>query len=206
MCVRQLLVRLLYILYYIIFLVSTNRWQILLSKLQPNSTVVKSLSQKRWSARADTCRSLCCSRNEMLAALQIITNDASEKPATCSEASDLLNSLESMETCFLALFWNDIQERFNTVNKKLQSVHIELGTVPCGSLHVPGNHGNVPRRHGKKLLIMSQKLLKKLVKIAMHTILKEKVSKRKRNQLDENKENEAKLSGRDRLRVTVLTL
>uniref|UniRef100_T1IKZ5 Uncharacterized protein n=1 Tax=Strigamia maritima TaxID=126957 RepID=T1IKZ5_STRMM len=69
--------------------------------------------EHRWSARADACRSLCCSWNELMAALQIIANDANEKPSTRSEASGLLNSLYSMETCFLSLLWNDILEKFN---------------------------------------------------------------------------------------------
>ena len=41
---------------YNFFSVSTNRWKLLLSHLKPNSTVLKSLSQTRWSARYDACR------------------------------------------------------------------------------------------------------------------------------------------------------
>ncbi|XP_035228503.1 zinc finger MYM-type protein 1-like [Stegodyphus dumicola] len=49
-----------------------------------NSRLVKSLSQTKWSARTDACRSLCCSWDEIMAALQIIANDANEKPSTRS--------------------------------------------------------------------------------------------------------------------------
>ncbi|KAL4082431.1 hypothetical protein QTP88_029898 [Uroleucon formosanum] len=97
------------------------------SKLKPNSTVLKSLSQTRWSAQGDACKSLCIS--EIMEALKIIANDMSEKPSTRFEASGLLNCFGSLEMCFLTLVWNDVLERFNKVSKSLQSVDIGLGTV-----------------------------------------------------------------------------
>ena len=63
---------------YNFFLASTHRWEILLLKLKSNSTVVKSLSQTRWSAQADACQSLCSSWDDIMAALQIIANDANK--------------------------------------------------------------------------------------------------------------------------------
>ncbi|GLV33222.1 hypothetical protein CBL_08390 [Carabus blaptoides fortunei] len=68
-----------------------------------------------------------------MAALQIIANDVNEKPSTRSEASGLLISLDSMETCFLSLLWNDILDRFNKVSQSLQS---EVGFLSIMSHHL----------------------------------------------------------------------
>jgi hypothetical protein len=84
--------------------------------LKPGSTVIKSLSQTRWSARHDACHSLCLSWDEILAALMQITDDTSEKPVSRSEAACIHASLYQLETCMTALFWNDILERFNRVS------------------------------------------------------------------------------------------
>ncbi|CAG2057342.1 unnamed protein product [Timema podura] len=61
-----------------------------------------------------------------MATLQIIARGTNEKPAMRYRASGLLNSLNSLETCFLTLLWKDVLERFNRVRKSLQSVNIKL--------------------------------------------------------------------------------
>ncbi|XP_050521721.1 zinc finger MYM-type protein 1-like [Daktulosphaira vitifoliae] len=114
---------------YNFFSISTHRWGILILRLKQNSKVLKSLSQTRWSARGDACKSLCVSWNEIMAVLKIITCDMSEKPSTRFEASGLLNHFDSLEMCFPTLLWNDVLERFNKVSKSLQSINIELSTI-----------------------------------------------------------------------------
>ncbi|KAE9522628.1 hypothetical protein AGLY_016991 [Aphis glycines] len=42
--------------------------------------------------------------------------------------SDILY-IDNNDPCFMAVFWNEVLERFHIVNKKLQSVNIELGMV-----------------------------------------------------------------------------
>ena len=187
---------------YNFFSASTHRWEILLSKLKSNSTVVKSLSQTRWSARADACRSLCCSWDEIIAALQIIANDANEKPSTRSEASGLLNSLDSMKTCFLSLLWNDILERFNKVSKSLQSVNIDLGTI------VELYQSLVTYlEHLRKPSTFDHYESKVIEKSDENSYAYDMQRKRKRKvQFDEEKGNETELSGRDRFRVTIFNV
>ena len=58
-----------------------------------------------------------------------ISQDKKEKPKTRSEAKGLLDRINSLETCFMSLIWNDILERFNVVNNKLQSSKTELCVV-----------------------------------------------------------------------------
>ena len=61
--------------------------------------------------------------------MQTIADDPNEKILTRTEAQGLYNSLASLEICFIALFWNDILNRFNVVNKTLQSASVELSNV-----------------------------------------------------------------------------
>lgn len=52
-----------------------------------------------------------------------------EKPVTRSEALSIFKSFNCLENCLLALVWNDILDRFNAVNKVLQSANTILHTV-----------------------------------------------------------------------------
>lgn len=88
-----------------------------------SKTVLKSSSRSRWSARHEACKSLCISWNEIISALHAISNDSTEKALTRNEAIALRRSLTNMDTCFLSILWNDILERFDKVNKQLQSVY-----------------------------------------------------------------------------------
>ncbi|XP_025205923.1 zinc finger MYM-type protein 1-like [Melanaphis sacchari] len=113
---------------YNFFTASTHRWEILLFYLK-KAKCVKSLSQTRWSARYEAGKSLYTSWSEIKNALQAIIDDANEKPVTKFDALVLLKPLNTIEMCFMAVFWNEVLERFHIVNKKLQSVNIELGMV-----------------------------------------------------------------------------
>jgi len=46
-----------------------------------------------------------------------------------NEAKGLYLHLIKLETAILVLFWGDVLERFNLINKKLQSISIDLITV-----------------------------------------------------------------------------
>ncbi|KYN00128.1 Zinc finger MYM-type protein 1 [Cyphomyrmex costatus] len=113
---------------YNFFSASPGRWNILMSRLSCQVTL-KSLFETRWSARHDAVNALCLSWNEILSALEDISEDTREKALTTSEASGILTNLNSLEYCFLALLWNDILDRFNKVSKILQSTNTDLPTV-----------------------------------------------------------------------------
>ena len=116
---------------YTFFSASTHRWEILVNHLNMKGTgpVVKNLSRTGWSAHADACKSLCASWDEILDALSEISDRVDEKAETRAEASGLLNSLNTLEICFIALVWNEILCQFHSVSKALQSVDIKLPTV-----------------------------------------------------------------------------
>lgn len=107
---------------YNFFSVSTHRWKIL-------NASVKSLSETRWSARDNACKSLNENWSSIINALNIIELDEKEKATTRNEARGIKRRLCSLETGFLSIFWGHILQRFNVVSKKLQSVNIDLGIV-----------------------------------------------------------------------------
>ena len=77
----------------------------------------------------DTYKSFYESRSEILSVSDDIAKDKNEKPLTRNEALGTYDSLKSLESCIIAFFWNDILNRFNIVNKLLQSLSAELTTV-----------------------------------------------------------------------------
>lgn len=101
---------------------STYRWEVLNSK-------VKNLSDTRWSARDDACKSLNQNWKSIVYALENLNNDETQKSTTRCEADGILKQLLSLENAFMSIFWGDILDRFNICSKKLQSVNIDLNTV-----------------------------------------------------------------------------
>ncbi|KAJ8969298.1 hypothetical protein NQ314_001837 [Rhamnusium bicolor] len=93
---------------YNFFTASTNRWQIFVSVNKDKKFLtLKTLSKIRLSARHDACGAL----------------------TTKSEARGLVQKLNKFETVILAKLWTSILGRFNVVNKKLQSINIDLASV-----------------------------------------------------------------------------
>ncbi|KAM4770907.1 zinc finger MYM-type protein 1-like [Rhinophrynus dorsalis] len=114
---------------YNFFTASTHRWSVLMSYRRPGTHVIKSLSQTRWSARQDACQALREGWVDILKSLQHISDDDNEKNKTRNEAKSILNLLNHLETAIMANLWAIILKRFKAVSMKLQSVHIDLGTV-----------------------------------------------------------------------------
>jgi len=73
---------------YTFFAGSTNRWEILKQALG-QCHVVKSLSDTRWSARADAVYALQNSYNNILSALNTIEKDENKSPETRNEAASI---------------------------------------------------------------------------------------------------------------------
>jgi hypothetical protein len=90
---------------------------------------VKRPSETRWSGRQDACYSLNVNWTEIISALQVIQNDESQKVAVKCETTGILRSLQCLETAVMTSFWSAILKRFNSANKLLQSVDIDIGTV-----------------------------------------------------------------------------
>ncbi|KAF0710286.1 zinc finger MYM-type protein 1-like, partial [Aphis craccivora] len=109
---------------YCFFTASTQRWEMLNAKV-----TLKGLSETRWSAREDACKSLSKNWDLVIGVLKTILNDTTQKLTTRCEAKRLLKKLNHLECALMAVFWSDILEILNKTSKKLQSVSIDLITV-----------------------------------------------------------------------------
>jgi len=80
---------------------------------------VKSLSDTKWSARDDACKSLNNNWKLIINALENLKNDKSQKPTARCEANGILQKLLSLETAFMYILWGHLLERFNLSSKRL---------------------------------------------------------------------------------------
>lgn len=116
---------------YTFFSGSTSRWKILENQLKniPNSTLLKNLCPTRWSSRYAVCKSIKNGYPGIIAALQEISKDTSQRPATIYEAVALNKKIENLEFTFMLVLWTPILERFNMASESLQFVDIDLSSV-----------------------------------------------------------------------------
>lgn len=94
-----------------IYSCSTNRW-LILEKHIGKGKVVKNLSVTRWSARADACKALYDSYENIKNALMYIVQNKNEKQACIGEAKYILALLSSLDTCIMICTWNSILTRY----------------------------------------------------------------------------------------------
>ena len=81
-----------------------------------------SLSTTRWSCRADDTCALVNSFDGIRETLSILIRDETKKSETQREALSLLSKITKLENAFMAVLWNRILNRFNTVSQFLQKV------------------------------------------------------------------------------------
>ena len=104
---------------------STHRWAIMKHHLGGN-LVLKTLSQTRWSARADATKALLCGYNEIIHALEEIEQDENEKAETRREADGLIKKMERLENGILLVLWSAVLERFKKTSLALQNATLDL--------------------------------------------------------------------------------
>ena len=97
---------------------------------------MKSLSDTRWSARADAIEALVDGYNFILNALRDIKNGSEHTPEVRHEARVLGNKMGNLETALMAKIWNTILVRFNKASKAFQGIDVDLKKVvdPIDSL------------------------------------------------------------------------
>jgi hypothetical protein len=108
---------------------SPQRWSRLLDNMKNKVHVVQSLSETRWSARSDACRSLAENYSEIRQTLLDIAQSARQPPLAVHEANSLVRKLDKLDTAVLCVIWNDILQKMNIVSKSLQQPGIEIRTV-----------------------------------------------------------------------------
>lgn len=108
---------------------STKRWNRMKGNLKDGALVPKCLSETRWSARHEACKSLAMNYNEIRETLTQIFADNEEVPNIRHEAQVLSSKLDNLETAILTLLWKDIMEQFHKTNTSLQTAGIPLHSV-----------------------------------------------------------------------------
>ncbi|XP_045456064.1 zinc finger MYM-type protein 1-like [Melitaea cinxia] len=111
---------------YVFFSASTHRWELLNRETKLKFTL-KSLSQTRWSCHFDAVRALKSNYDGIMKILNSFGENDDEKVDFRKEARNLFNKLAKLETAILIVFWEEILERFNVVNKKVQSPGLDIG-------------------------------------------------------------------------------
>lgn len=114
---------------YCFFSASPQRWSVLTEHLPSNINVLKSLSETRWSARADASKALMLNYDNVRLSLKQLAASDRQPPAAVHDAKSLLNKLDKLETAIMCVVWNDILQHTDRVNKSLQEAGIELCTV-----------------------------------------------------------------------------
>jgi len=111
---------------YTFFSASTHRWSVLKESLGKKGLTVKSLSETRWSARADAVKALCAGYNCIKTALLDIKSDDGQNGTTRHDADCLAASMDTLENAFMSDFWNVILTRYNDTSIQLQSTTCDL--------------------------------------------------------------------------------
>ncbi|KAL4143155.1 hypothetical protein QTP88_005518 [Uroleucon formosanum] len=111
---------------YNFFSESPARWNILQSFANSKNITLKSLSNTRWSARANAVDMLY---TEIYGALKSIEENLLEKAATKNTANSLRRKLEHLEIAIMVNVWNVILDHFNVVSQKIQNVSTSMSEV-----------------------------------------------------------------------------
>lgn len=91
--------------------------------------MLKNLCSTRWSSRYFICKSIKNGYNGIVAALQNISEDVSQRPATRHEALTLFKKIKIQEFTLMLVLWTPILGRFNMTSKSLQCINIDLSSV-----------------------------------------------------------------------------
>lgn len=178
---------------YTFFSASTYRWDILSKNIK--TPVVKSLSETRWSARADATKALYSGYNEIKISLSQLSDDESQTGAVRHEARALFEKMDEFETSLLVVIWHHILERMNATNKYVQNPAICLGSVVreleglIEYLNSIRNDFAIYEQEGKHILQNQTKTYK------------EGRRKRRKVQFDDGDSEEAAFSPRDQMKI-----
>lgn len=111
---------------YAFFVASTKGWTVLAEKTESKLT---SLSETRWSCKADATNALVGNLDGVHQTLSHLNQDDSQKRETRKEAKRLMEEMKNLENAFMVVFWHQILNRFNAVNKFLQRVEVDLNSA-----------------------------------------------------------------------------
>ncbi|GFR19299.1 dimer_Tnp_hAT domain-containing protein [Trichonephila clavata] len=88
--------------------------------------MLKSLSETRWSAKADVLRAQITSRYEMKKALEDLIEDNTQIPDMQVTAEGFRKTLESFQTTLFTVIWDEILQRVDKTSEILQREELDL--------------------------------------------------------------------------------
>lgn len=98
--------------------------------LQPNANkrieTLKSLSNTRWAAHADTTQALCGNYANIQDSLKSIADDINQNVPTRNEARSIYKKMDKLEIAFLSKLWHCILQCFESASVALQAVNLDL--------------------------------------------------------------------------------
>lgn len=109
---------------YKLFGKSTKRWAILEEHLP---ITLKSLSETRWSARADATRTVIEQLPEVIDALFAVREDTTCDSETSSKVTSLVQAIESFDFLVSLVVWHKVLNTVNRASVILQSQHLSIG-------------------------------------------------------------------------------
>lgn len=104
---------------YNFFSASTSRWDLL-------SCILCNQSDTRWSRKFDAVKAYVKNCDCTHEALVTISQDKEQRAATRHEAEALLKNMVKLENAFMAVFWLEILNRFESTSHYLQKVNTDL--------------------------------------------------------------------------------
>ena len=91
--------------------------------------MLKSRSQTRWSADANSVKALCLGYSEVMLTLIEIGEDNNQKLGVQFEAKELHIKLKKKEVGITTIVWNTILQRINNTSIDLQKSTINLSVI-----------------------------------------------------------------------------
>ena len=115
---------------YVFLSRSTHRWAQLIELLRPlQLSVVKRLSDTRWSAHADATRAFVKGYTKIKQLLDNLSNDVNQPQDARLQADSLSKTMSYLETGIMAEFWYVFLDRINATSCTLQDSKMDLNTV-----------------------------------------------------------------------------
>lgn len=115
---------------YTFFSASTYRWRQLCEALNPlQLSLVKRLSDTRWSAMYEAVHALYKGFTPICTTLETLSSDMEQKADCRNQAQSILKKLGELESAILVVFWNTILECFHKTSLSLQDPTVCLNVM-----------------------------------------------------------------------------
>ena len=115
---------------YVFLSKSTYRWGLLMQVVKPYKVgIVKSLSDTRWSAHSDAVTALVKGYSQIKEVVELLATDNNQTSECRLQASAIFDNMCLLETGIMAVLWNSLLARFNSISCTIQDSKMDLNTA-----------------------------------------------------------------------------